>query len=455
MTLTVAIVGRPNVGKSTLFNRLTRSRQALVDDIPGLTRDRREGMAILGDIYFNLIDTAGLEDAETASLEQEMMEQTWYAVEEADIIMMVVDAREGITLTDEHFAALIRRHNKPTILVANKCEGKRLGLENHEAWSLGLGEVCGISAEHGLGTSDLYDALCLTAKNNELMLSNVNKKGNIPTDDDENSTIHIALAGRPNVGKSTLFNRIVGEKRSIVSDVAGTTRDAIYVDIDFEGKPIKLVDTAGVRKRAKRVEKLENLSIDDSFKAVNYANVVVLLLDATQALDKQDLTLADYTIKEGRAMIVAVNKWDLVEDKKATLANIQHKLDTSLHQAAGVPLITLSALEGQNIRPVLKKALAMFKIWNSRVSTGKLNRWLADATQRHIPPLSGGKRIKFRYVTQAKARPPTFLLFTSSNTKDLPKSYLRYLTNDLRKEFGFDGVPIRILIRKSDNPYSK
>ncbi len=453
MSFTVAIAGRPNVGKSTIFNRLAGKKSALVDNVPGLTRDRREEEVTLGDIAFSLIDTAGLEEAENETLEQLMMIQTEAALDEADIIFIVVDGRAGLTPTDEYFAGWIRKKNKPTILVMNKCEGNIPQSHIAEAFRLGFGEPVEFSAEHAMGLSELHDKLIETA--NEFIVKEEISDEDEPEEEQER-LLQIAIAGRPNVGKSTLFNRLLRENRSIVSDVAGTTRDSVYVDWKFQGRDIRLVDTAGLRKRAKRrVDKLEKISVDDSFKAIQYANVVVLLLDATQALDKVDLTIADHILSEGRGLVIAANKWDLVDDKEKTMENIKTKLEFSLSQAKGVPVVTLSALEGKNTAKVISTALKTFDIWNKRISTGKLNKWLEKATSRHIPPLSKGRRISFKYATQTKGRPPTFLLFTSSSIGGLPDSYLKYLTNSLREEFGFAGVPIRISIKKSKNPYDR
>lgn len=443
----IAILGRPNVGKSTLFNRLTGKKEALVDDIPGLTRDRKEGVASLGDIHFTIIDTAGLEHAENQTMESLMMQQTFMAADEADVIIMVIDGREGLVHSDELFGTQIRKLNKPTLLIANKCEGKKISPGLSDAHRLGLGAPIPISAEHGIGINDLYDALYEMEQKYELDGSDV--------DELDEEIIQVAIVGRPNVGKSTFFNAILGENRSIASDIAGTTRDSVYVDWEYKGQPVKLVDTAGLRKRSKRHGRLEKLSVNDSFKAIQYSNIVVLMLDATQAFEKMDMTLFDHIVEEGRGMVIALNKWDLVKDKKTTLKQVEDKLEFILTQARGIPVVTLSAIDGRNVNKVLDKCLDTFVLWNKRISTGKLNRWLSDATSAHIPPLSKGKRISFKYVTQAKSRPPTFIIFTSSNMRDLPDSYARYLKNSLQETFGFDGIPIRILIRKKENPYDK
>lgn len=432
------------MGKSTLFNRLTGKRSALVDNTPGLTRDRKEGVAMLGDMEFRLIDTAGLEEAENASVEALMMEQTEIAMQEADILCMVIDGRDGVTPTDEHFAGIVRRKNKPVCLLVNKCEGKKSEEGIQEAYNLGLGEPIPISAEHGLGLGELYTTL-------QEIQEKESFDNAIPQGDPD--AIQIAIVGRPNAGKSTLFNAFLGSERSIAGPVAGMTRDSVYVDWKYKNQSIQLVDTAGMRKRAKRHEKLEKMAVDDTFKAIQYSSIVVLLVDGTSPLDKQDLTLADHVLSEGRGLIIGINKWDLVKDKDCTLENIQIKLEHSLSQAKGVPLITLSALNESNIFALMKEALRIYKLWNQRVSTGPLNRWLQKATSQHLPPLSGTRRIRLRYITQAKSRPPTFIIFSSSAVKDLPDSYLRYLMNSLRDEFKFYGTPVRITLRKSDNPY--
>lgn len=447
MSFTIAIVGRPNVGKSTLFNRLAGGKKALTSDIPGLTRDRKSEQATLGDINMTIIDTAGLEKAETDTLEKLMMEQTERAMDDADIIMFVIDGVEGIVPADQHLAKIIRRKNKPVILIANKCESKRSEAGVQEAYSLGFGDPVEISAEHNIGMEKIYDTL--------LEVKNENAIPDEEYIEEEKGVLQIAIAGRPNVGKSTFFNKLVGEARSIASPVPGTTRDAIYVDWEFEGTKIKLVDTAGLRKKARQGEVAEKLSVDDTYKAMQFSNLVILLIDAEAGVDKQDLAIADHIMNEGRGIIIALNKWDAVKDKKRTLEDISHRLEYSLYQARGVPLITISAITGENINKLVKKALKVFEQWNERISTGKLNRWIAKAIEANPPPMSKGKRIKLRYITQVKSRPPTFALFTTSNLKEFPDSYLRYMTNSMRDEFGFGGVPIRILVRKQKNPFDK
>ncbi len=449
--LNIAILGRPNVGKSTLFNRLTGSKQALVANTPGLTRDRKFGQAEIGETLFQIIDTAGLERAENQSMEELMMMQTNLAMESANIILMMVDAHDGLTPDDQHFSSLVRKMNIPTILVANKGESERKIVGNvDDFYRLGFGEPVIISAEHGIGMYDLEEAIEKTIEEHGIATE---------MEEDEpmlGEFMQIALVGRPNVGKSTLFNKILGENRSIESDVAGTTRDSVYVDFEHQGAHIKLVDTAGLRKKSKRNKDYpEKLSVDDTYKSMRYANIVVMVVDATQAFDKVDLSIADHILSEGRGMVIAVNKWDLVKDKKLVMENIQTKIEYSLSQARTVPVVTLSAIKGKNVEKILQTALEVFEEWNMRVNTGKLNRWLEAATSKHIPPLSRGKRIKLRYITQTKSRPPTFVLFTSSNINDLPESYVRYLTNSLAEHFKFVGVPLRLLLRKTENPYEK
>lgn len=448
MTFKVAIIGRPNVGKSTLFNRLTGKKDALTHDIPGLTRDRKEGKADIGGINFTLIDTAGLEKAETGSLEELMMEQTDKAIAEADIIFMTIDGREGVTNLDTHFAAKIRKMNKPTLMLVNKCENENRAPGIAESYKLGFGAPIPISSEHGTGFAELYERLIEIAEKNNLMIEEFNEN--------EKSDMQICILGRPNVGKSTLFNSIIGEKRSIESDFSGTTRDSIYYDIKFNDHIIKLVDTAGIRRRTKRVENfLEFISVEDSMKSLQYANVAIMVLDATVGIDKMDLHIAGNILEEGRAMVIAVNKWDAIDDrqKQEFKELLDERLQFSLSQAKYCPVIFASALTGENVTRILKAALKAYDAWNMRISTGKLNRWLKRAVEENILPLSGGKRVTMKYITQTKSRPPTFCIFTSSNLKELPESYFRYLKNSMDKEFDFLGVPIRIIMRKSDNPF--
>ena len=444
MTASVAIIGRPNVGKSTLFNRLAGKKLALVDDRPGVTRDRRDGEARLGSLRFNIIDTAGLDDVQDDSLEGRMRRQTEAAIEQADVCLFMVDARAGVTPMDEHFAGLLRKHGKPVVLLANKAEGKAGEAGMLEAYALGLGEPIALSAAHGEGLDELHDAL-------EPLLGDAA----IVAEDDiagPDKPLRLAIVGRPNAGKSTLINRLVGEDRMLTGPEAGITRDAISIDWQWQNTPIKLWDTAGMRRRSRVTDKLEKLSVADGLRAVQFAEVVVLLLDATQALEKQDLTIADQVAKEGRALVLAVNKWDLVTDKQAARKKLTEEVERLLPQLSGVPVLTLSAKSGAGLDKLMPAVMQIYDTWNRRISTAKLNQWLDFQLDRHPPPAPAGRRIKLRYMTQARARPPTFALFCSQ-PKDLPESYKRYLINGLRADFGLHGVPIRINLRKGKNPY--
>lgn len=464
----VAIIGRPNVGKSTLFNRLVGKRLALVDDTPGVTRDRREGEAKLGDLTFTLVDTAGLEEADEASLAGRMRQQTERAIAEADICLFVIDARSGITPIDADFAALMRRHGDKTILVANKVEGRR-GLDGaYEAFELGLGEPVAISAEHGEGMGELFNALddgfeALTAPEPEpeddLELPGV-EEGESPEEDIEaeaaarkSRPLQVAIVGRPNAGKSTLVNRLLGEDRLLTGPEAGITRDTIAVDWVFDDRAFKLFDTAGMRRKAKVQEKLEKLSVSDALNAIRFAECVIVLMDAEHPFEKQDLQIADLVAREGRAVVFGLNKWDLVKRKDSFLKECAQELERLLPQLRGAPLVPLSGLTGKGTEALMRAVLEMDDVWNRRVSTAALNRWLSAMTQQHPPPAVAGRRLKLRYMTQAKARPPTFALFCS-RPESLPASYTRYLTNGLRDTFDLPGVPVRLLVRKGENPYA-
>ncbi len=449
MNSTVVIIGRPNVGKSTLFNRLVGRRMALVDGQPGVTRDRREGQASLFDLSFQVVDTAGLEEAFDESLEARMRRLTDEAVQTADLVLFLVDARAGVTPLDEHFAQWLRRSPTAVLLLANKCEGQLGAAGAAEANSLGLGEPIAVSAEHGEGLSDLRDAIATCFP----------EAADTPPDGGDEAggragPLQLAVIGRPNVGKSTLVNRLIGEERLLTGAEAGITRDAIAVDWRYKDRSIRLVDTAGIRRRAKVTGKVEKLSVADSLRAIRFAQVVVLLVDAEAPLEKQDLTIARLVVDEGRALVLAVNKWDLCGDRARTLKGIGDRLERSLPQTRGVPVITISALQGRNLDRLLDAVLAAYDVWNRRIPTAALNRWLESVTASHPPPAPQGRRIRLKYITQAKSRPPSFAIFCSKPV-ELPGAYLRYLENALREDFDLPGTPIRILIRKGRNPYAR
>jgi len=453
MSFTVAIVGRPNVGKSTLFNRLIGKRLAIVDDTPGVTRDRRQGEGKISDLKFSIIDTAGLEDAMDDSLEARMRNQTTRALGEADVALMLIDARAGVTPLDSHFGRWIRQQGVPLILVANKCEGKAGMPGLAEAHGLGLGEPLAFSAEHGEGLSELYDALLPYAGDRASEPQEEANDYGEEDGDDGTRPINLAIVGRPNVGKSTLVNKLLGEERMLTGPEAGITRDSITTKWDFQGREIRLVDTAGLRRKAKVTDKVESLSTSDSIRTIKFAQVVVLVLDSADMMEKQDLTIARRVINEGRVLVIAVNKWDLVKDSKKTLAKLTDRLQTSFPQARGIPIITMSAKNGRGIDGLLPAVLNIYELWNKRISTGALNRWLEGILDHHPPPLSSGRRIKIRYMTQAKTRPPTFVVFVSK-TDALPESYNRYLVNALRDDFELPGIPIRLHTKKGKNPYA-
>ena len=444
MSITVAIIGRPNVGKSTLFNRLVGKRLALVDATPGLTRDRREGTARLGDLDFTVIDTAGLEDVAGDVLEARMLAQTERALDGADVALLLIDARAGVTPLDRHFADWLRRRDQTSVVVANKCEGGAGAAGLIEAYALGLGDPIPVSAEHGEGMGDLYDVLVPFVDGADKTVA--------PGEADA-GPLHLAIVGRPNVGKSTLVNRLLGEERVVTGPESGITRDAVSVSWTYRGQAIRLIDTAGLRRKSRVAGRPEGLSSADALRAIRYAQVVVLVLDAQAAMERQDLTIARQVIDEGRALLVAVNKWDLVGDAKAVLGRLDDRLERSLTQARGIPILTLSALTGKGVGKMLPAVLDTYEVWNRRIPTGRLNQWLAEVIEHHPPPLTGGRTIRLRYVTQAKARPPTFVLF-ASRPAQLPESYLRYLANSLRQTFDLPGVPIRLFARKGKNPYA-
>ena len=445
MPFTVAIVGRPNVGKSTLFNRLVGRRQALVHPSPGVTRDRREGEARLLGHSCKVIDTAGLEDERGETLAGRMQVQTGRAIGEADVLLMLIDARSGITPLDSYFADELRRVEKPVVLAANKCEGGAGAAGLIEAYGLGLGEPVPISAEHGEGLSALYDAL---VEHVEAADESEAEEAQI-----EGGALNLAIVGRPNVGKSTLVNRLLDEERMLTGPEPGVTRDAIWVSWSWRGHDIRLIDTAGLRRKARVSERLERLTAADTANAIRFAHVAVLLVDGIEGLEKSDLTIARQIATEGRAMVLAVNKWDAVGDRSRRMAGIGDRLERSLPQIRGIPLLTLSALTGRGVKGLLPAVFDIYDVWNRRVDTGPLNRWFAEVIDRHPPPIVDGRRLRLRYITQVKSRPPTFALFTSRPAA-LPESYLRYLTNGLREDFGLRGVPIRIALRKGRNPYA-
>ncbi len=478
-TFSLAIVGRPNVGKSTLFNRLVGRRSALVHDRPGVTRDRREGIGDIAGLTFKVIDTAGYEDSAADTLEGRMRAQTEKAVEDADVALLLVDARAGITPLDEHFAALLRKMKTPVILGANKCEGKAGEAGLYEAFSLGLGEPIPLSAEHGEGLDGLFQALApygppeeeFADENDEEYEEEDQDELIAPEDvsDDEffenfelkpeeidpERPLQLAIIGRPNTGKSTLINRLLGDERMLTGPEPGVTRDSIEVDWMYEGRRIRLVDTAGVRRRARVTDAVEKLSVGETFEAIKMAEVVVLVLDAEAVLDKQELTLARHVIEEGRALVIAVNKWDAVKEKRSALQKLSDKLQTSLTQVRGIPTVTISGNTGLRVNELMDEVLRIHALWNARLPTAALNRWLNDATRAHPPPLSAHKlRVKLKYITQAKTRPPTFVIF-STRPMDLPEAYTRYLVNGIRETFGLEGVPIRLFTRKPKNPYDE
>lgn len=445
MSFTLAIVGRPNVGKSTLFNRLTGRRSALVDDQPGVTRDRRAGAARLAELEFTIVDTAGMEDGAPDSLQAKMTEQSVEAVRQADVSLLVIDGRAGVTVMDEEFARRIRKLNKPVILVANKIErGGQIGEVLADALALGLGEPIAISAEHGEGMGELYEALAP-------FYTEPAEPAEDEAEEKKETPMRVAIVGRPNAGKSTLMNTILGQERVLTGPEAGVTRDAITIDHVYKGQKMQLVDTAGMRRKANITAKIEKLAVADALTTIQYAHVVVLVLDAQQPLEKQDNTIAALVEQEGRALVIAVNKWDTITDKIAYEKTIRERLSVVLAQVKGVPLVPISATEKTGIGALLKACFEVYALWNKEIGTGELNRWLETMLEEHNPPLVNGRRIKIRYMTQRTARPPTFWLF--ANLKEVPESYLRYLGNGLRKRFDLPGVPIRIRVRKNKNPY--
>ena len=443
MGLKLAIVGRPNVGKSTLFNRLAGKKLAIVDDQPGVTRDRRFATGRLGDLDLDLIDTAGFEDVTDESLEARMRAQTELAVDEADVALFVIDAREGVTPGDQIFAEVLRRKNKPVVLAANKSESKASEAGVLEAFGLGFGEPIPISAEHGEGMADLFAAVAAHAPDDDE-----------DDADDADKPINIAVVGRPNAGKSTLVNAIIGEDRLLTGPEAGITRDAIPVDWEWGDRRVRLVDTAGLRKKARVQERLEKLSTGDSIRAITFAEVVLLIMDATHPFEIQDLQIADLVEREGRALVFVLAKWDLIEDPQAKLKEFQEEVDRLLPQVRGSPMVALSAETGRGLERLLPAVLKAHGDWSTKVKTRDLNDWLRMAVERHPPPAVNGRRVKPKYVAQTKARPPTFVLF-ASRADQLPDHYRRYLINSIRESFDLPGVPIRLSVRSNKNPFAE
>ncbi len=441
---TIAIIGRPNVGKSTLFNRLVGRRVALVHDQPGMTRDRREGEGNLFDLSFQIIDTAGLADPDTSELTKSMMDQTLSAITESDLVLFVVDGREGCTPYDQELADLLRRQKKPILVLANKCEGRHGHLGLADAVSLGLGDVIPISAEHGEGLSELYDAL----------VPYVPAEGDLSEEEeDAQKPLQLAIVGRPNVGKSTLINQLIGEDRLLTGDMPGVTRDAIALDWEHKGRRIRLTDTAGMRKKGRVTVSAERLAVMDTHRTIQFAEVVIVLIDATAPLEKQDLTIVSDVAEEGRALVLALNKWDLVKDKDKQMKEVQRILDIQLTQVRGIPCIPISAIHGKNLDRLLEAVFQVYEAWNKRLPTAKLNQWLQHVVNQHPAPAVSGRRIRLKYMTQIKTRPPTFALF-ASQAGELPTSYTRYLINQMRKDFDLPGIPLRIYMRQGKNPFA-
>jgi len=452
MSFTIAVIGRPNVGKSTLFNRLVGQKLALVDDEPGVTRDRREGQARLGDLEFTIIDTAGLDAGTRGSLTARMQEQTEAAIEQADALMFVIDARAGLTPTDRTFADFARRADKPVILVANKSEGRHGDAGAMESYALGLGDPVQVSAEHGEGLGELYDSLRAIMPERPEEDEEADADSAILSDEAARP-IRVAIVGRPNAGKSTLINHLLGEERLLTSPEAGTTRDSIAVEINWKGRDLRIFDTAGLRRRSRIEEKLEKLSVADALRAVRFAEVVVLMMDAQNRFEEQDLRIADLIEREGRALVIAVNKWDLMAGERSPVSALREQADHLLPQVKGAPVVAVSGLMGEGIDRLMKAVEDAYAVWNRRVSTSSLNRWFEQAVQNNPPPAVSGRRLKLNYITQTKARPPSFVLFCS-RADAVPQSYLRYLINSMREGFDLPGTPIRIVLREKANPFA-
>jgi GTP-binding protein len=451
MSFTVAIVGRPNVGKSTLFNRLVGARRALVDDEPGVTRDRREGEGRLGDLTFKVIDTAGLEDADRESLSGKMQAQTAAAMAQADAVLFLVDARAGTTAVDRAFANLVRKSGKPAILVANKSESRAGEAGVLESYALGLGDPVAVSAEHGEGLADLYGAL-RTALPEATAETDPDQVPDSAVEDQQ-KPIRIAVVGRPNTGKSTLINHLLGEERLLTGPEAGITRDAIAVDLAWRGQRLRIYDTAGLRRRSRVAEKLEKLSVADALNAIRFAEVVIVLVDAQAPFEEQDIRIADLVEREGRALVIGINKVDLIERQPGVRPRLREEADRALPQVKGVPVVALSATSGEGLDRLMAAVMDAHAVWNRRVPTAALNRFLSQALEAHPPPAIAGRRIRLDYMTQPKSRPPTFVLF-SSRASSLPETYRRYLVNGLREAFALPGTPIRLVLRAKANPYA-
>jgi GTP-binding protein len=470
MSFKVAIIGRPNVGKSTLFNRLAGRKLALVDDTPGVTRDRRVHSARLYDLSFDVIDTAGFEDAAAATLQGRMRAQTELAIEEADLVFFLIDSKAGLLPDDRTFAEIVRRSGKPVVLVANKAEARGAQSGMLESWELGLGEPVPVSAEHGQGLPDLRDAI-IAAIGEERAFGDETEEETVAESEvligeditdpdadeaaayDDSKPMRIAVVGRPNAGKSTLINALIGQERLLTGPEAGITRDSISVDWQWGGRRIKLFDTAGMRRKARVQEKLEKLSVADGLRAIRFAEVVIVAFDATIPFEKQDLQIADLIIREGRALVIAFNKWDMIDNPQEKLAELREMTNRLLPQVRGVQAVTISAETGRGLEKLMASVIKTHQVWNRRVSTGKLNRWLEGILTHHPPPAVAGRRLKVKYMTQAKTRPPGFVV-SCSRPDAMPQSYVRYLVNNLREAFDMPGVPIRMALHASDNPFA-